>query len=638
VPIPLRIIIVEDVTSDALLVVDQLQTEGFEVNWTHVDTADRFLTALGPDIEIILSDYSLPIFGALEALTILAEQQLDIPLIVISGTIGEEVAVASMKAGASDYLLKDRLGRLGHAVRSALELRKTRRAIRQAESDLYLRDRAIAALSYGLVIADAKAHDLPLIYANASFLRMTGYSLEEVLGRNCRFLQGPASDWQAVQKMRKALEAQVETQVDLINYRKDGTPFWCQVTLSPIHDTHGQVTHFVGTQNDVSEGKQLQQQLLHVQKMEAIGTLAGGIAHDFNNLLTVILGSCELLQEGLPDGSPHRELVESIEWAGNQASTLTQRLLVVGRRHEFRSQIIDLSRLVSSLTNMLGRVIGEDVQLLTHLDTDIWPVKADWGCLEQVLMNLVANARDAMPTGGQLVISVKNQPPTDISSIEGSPSRFVVLSVSDTGCGIDQEIQSRIFDPFFTTKGPEKGTGLGLSIVFSIVKQAGGTIQVISNPGRGTTFEVALPAVDGPQPEREFPSPHLATGSERLLFVEDEAAVRAIGQRALESAGYRVIPASSAQAVLDSVDLLPSDIVLLVTDVIMPGLSGWELAQKLQTRFPALKTLFVSGFPDDEMLRHGLETGSTLLPKPYTSASLTQAVRAAIDNPTRPIQ
>jgi two-component system cell cycle sensor histidine kinase/response regulator CckA len=383
---------------------------------------------------------------------------------------------------------------------------------------------------------------------------------------------------------------------------------------------------------DITERRRLESQLLQAQKMDAIGNLAGGVAHDFNNALGVILGYTELLLRQADD--KHREKLEQILKATQHASGLTRQLLAFSRKQIADPRVVDLNALLSDLEKMLGRVIGEDIDLAIVPGADLGRVKADPGQLEQVVMNLCVNARDAMPDGGVLRIETANaeldaHPAAADEAV--TPGRYVMLAVSDGGAGIDPQIRSRIFEPFFTTKPPGKGTGLGLATVHGIVKQAGGYVWVYSEPGHGTTFKIYLPRVDDDAAARDTETEMPLRGWETILLVEDEEALRAIAREILEEHGYRVIEAAGANEALEAAHRHPEPIELVITDVVMPGMNGRMLAEALVAARPELRVLYMSGYTDDVIAHRGvLEPGALFLEKPFTVQALLSRVRAAL--------
>jgi len=380
-----------------------------------------------------------------------------------------------------------------------------------------------------------------------------------------------------------------------------------------------------------------EEQLRQWQRVEAIGRLAGGVAHDFNNLLMTILGCSELLLRDFDREDPRRGEVEEIRRAAQRATSLTHQLLAFGRRQVLQPRVLDLNEIVENMNRMLQRMIGEDIQFLTILSPGLWPVKVDPGQIEQVIMNLVVNARDAMPEGGRLTLETANMNLDEEYArrhISMKPGPYVMMAVTDTGCGMDAETQSHLFEPFFTTKEKGKGTGLGLSTAYGIIKQSGGNIWAYSEAGRGSTFKVYLPrspeVVKSYKPKEIIPVP--AKGTETILLVEDEEAVRTMISRVLQSSGYRVLEACQGKEAIEVCQKHQGLIHLMVTDVIMPQMSGRELAERMATVRPEMKVLFMSGYPDNAIVHHGvLDPGTAFLQKPFTLSALESKVREILE-------
>jgi signal transduction histidine kinase len=418
--------------------------------------------------------------------------------------------------------------------------------------------------------------------------------------------------------------------------RKDGKAVTVRQTGRVVRDATGRVESFNVILEDITEHRLLENQLRQAQKMEAIGRLAGGVAHDFNNLLTAIFGYADLLREELPEGSSARQDTEEIRKAAERAAGLTRQLLAFSRQQVLEPVVVNLNDLVEEFDKMLRRLIGEDVALRTAPAPDLGNVRADPGQLQQVLMNLVVNARDAMPTGGELLIETANADLTDAYAELHQPvipGSYVMLAVSDTGIGMNADTRARIFEPFFTTKEKGRGTGLGLSTVYGIVKQSGGYIWVYSEPGRGTTFKVYLPRVDAPARTAEQPrGTRTLAGTETILLAEDDDMLRPLTKGLLRKLGYVVLQAANAEEALEAAARHDGPIHLLVADVVMPGASGRELARRLADSRPHTKVLYVSGYTDDAIVRHGmLEPGLAFLQKPFTPDTLARKVREVLD-------
>lgn len=508
---------------------------------------------------------------------------------------------------------------------------------KRAEETLRLRDRAIQAVTQGIVITDPAQANNPIIYVSPSFEELTGYSASEVVGQNCRFLQGAGTDPDAVAQIRQAVQQGEACKVELLNYRKDGTSFWNELSISPVRDEKGQVTHFVGSQADVTARRKLEEQLRQVQKMEAVGRLAGGVAHDFNNLLTIINGYSEVVLDSLEKNHPLADFVQQIQMAGERAASLTRQLLAFSRKQMLKPVVLDLNSLVRDMEKMSRRLISEDIQLVLELKPDLHRINADRGQMEQVVLNLILNARDAMPDGGSLVLETRNVE-LDANYVathsEVIPGQHVSLSVCDTGCGMDKETQAHIFEPFFTTKEADKGTGLGLSTVYGIVKQSNGHIDVYSEPGLGTTFKIYFPAhlaEDIQHPPEPVPV-SIQRGTEGILLVEDEDGVRKLTAQILRSGGYRVVEAANGSDALKLIQQDQKQIHLVITDVVMPVMGGRQLMEQVRQFVPEVKVLFVSGYTEDAIVRHGiLSSEADFLQKPFTAAALKSKVRELLD-------
>ena len=481
---------------------------------------------------------------------------------------------------------------------------------------------------------------------NETFCSQLGYEQSEVEGRSLSEFTHP-DDVNVTREMASNLRTgeRASDRRERRYIHKDGHIVWADVSIILIRDTiSGEPLFFVGHIVDISERKQaeaeqkkLEEQLRTAQRMDAIGSLAGGIAHDFNNLLSVILSYTGFLMKAIPEGDPSRSDLLEVKQAAERAATLTHQLLAFSRKQVLQPLQLDLNEIVKGIRKMLERILGEDIELSYSLNADLGFVLADPSQIEQVLMNLVVNARDAMPEGGKLTIETSNEAIDDVSSAQHAnmaPGGYVMLAVSDSGYGMDKQTQARIFEPFFTTKGLGKGTGLGLSTVYGIVKQSGGFIWVYSELGLGTTFKIYLPRISAPlaavasAPMKETIRP---AGTETILLVEDEEAMRKATKRILDGAGFTVLVASDGVDALQVSARHSEEINLLLTDVVMPHMGGKALAQALIETRPLLKVIYMSGYTDDAIINHGvLETGTNFIGKPFTEDSLIRKVQEVI--------
>jgi PAS domain S-box-containing protein len=479
---------------------------------------------------------------------------------------------------------------------------------------------------------------LAFLEINEAAVREYGYSREEFLARGITDIR-PQEDVPAVVESLSQVQALRAERQAWRHRRKDGRVFDVEITSAPI-EWLGRSARLVMAV-DVTERRRLEEQLVQSQKVEAIGRLAGGIAHDFNNLLGVITGYGDLLWAELSDGDPRRRRVEQIRKASDRAAGLTRQLLAFSRKQVLQPRILDLNHVVRDMETMLRRLIAEDIHLTTVTGQDVGRVRADPSQLEQVIMNLVVNARDAMPLGGSLTLATHNQEvPAGQSGVP--PGRYVVLSVTDTGVGMDAETQSHVFEPFFTTKEVGKGTGLGLATVYGIVRQSEGHIVLDTAPGRGSTFRIYLPEEQEAAPAEAVPASagSQPLGRETILLAEDEDGLRALVREILEERGYLVIAAGSGPQALELGAQCPQgDLHLLLTDVVLPGMSGRSLAEQLALRHPALGVLYMSGYTDDALGHHGvLDATTNFLHKPFTADALLHRVRNVLDTHNAPVR
>jgi PAS domain S-box-containing protein len=634
---PLRVLIVDDDEDDALLT--RSAVTAAVTSPPRVDvaaSASAAESALRDErYDLVLVDYRLGADDGLELLRRLRASDVRTAIVMVTGQGDQHVAVEAMKAGATDYLVKGPAlaHRLGALLRHAREIERSRVEREEAEASLRLRTRALEAISHGLLITNATQPDNPVIYVNPGFERITGYPPAEVLGRNCRFLQGPETAPDAVARVREAIAGGRAITLELLNYRRDGTPFWNLLSITPVPDERGRVTHFVGIVNDVTAPRMLADQMEKSERLQAVGRLAGGIAHDFNNTLGVILGHGELALRKLPPDAPARRHVEEIEQAAQRAATSTRHLLAYGQRQILSPEILDPNLVVGSVVPMLKRVLGEDVELETALGV-VSPIRADVGQLERALTTLALRAREAMPHGGRLRIEtgqcrLEEADPRREPNVP--PGTFVSLRVADDGPPIAPDRLAHVFEPFYFGTTDRLEAGLGLAMVHGLVHQSGGQVLATSAPGAGTTFELLLPCVEAGAAGGGLGTKAQAPAARTVLVLEDEAALRDLVCEVLEDLGYVVLSAASGLEALEVARAHGSRIDLLVTDVVLTGISGSETARRMAALHSGLHTLFMSGYTDDVVLRAGVAAGENhFLAKPFTAEALARKVEEAL--------
>ncbi len=483
-----------------------------------------------------------------------------------------------------------------------------------------------AADMIAVVTADGKR-----LYNSPSYEKVLGYSAQELRETSAYAQIHPDDQPKVTKAAEQARSSGVGSRVEYRIRHKSGEWRVLESTASAVCNPDGKVEKLVLVNRDITERRQLEEQLVLSHKLEAIGRLSGGVAHDFNNLLGVIIGYAEALEQDPAGNESYREAVDEILKAGHRAAALTQQLLAFSRKQVLEPKILDLNAVVADVEKMLRRLIGEDIELKITSGTGLGAVKADRGQIDQVIMNLAVNARDAMPRGGLLRIETANVELREEDRKNRRyvvPGRYVMLTVADAGTGMDAEVQSHIFEPFFTTKEMGKGTGLGLATVYGVIKQSGGYIFVESEPGRGAQFKIFLPRVEGSAIELEPAAPSQKThGSRTILIAEDEAALRKLTRNTLKHLGYAVLGASNGTEAIEIASRCNSHIDLLLTDVVMPGMSGRELAQRLASTRPDMKILYMTGYTDGVIAEHGvLEAGISVLRKPFTHAQLIQSL------------
>jgi two-component system cell cycle sensor histidine kinase/response regulator CckA len=767
---PLRILILEDVPMDAELMEYELAQASIPFLSRRVDSRDTFLHELDefrPDL--ILSDYTLPRFDGMTALSLARERAPSIPFLIVTGSVNEETAVGCMKAGATDYLLKSNLARIGPAIEAALERERAQAQKVQAESALAASERRFRSLVQNSSdLVTVLAPDGTITYASDSAERIVGYSpadlvgtslleyvdsshLEQVQGllhtngkssvagpiefslrrpdgsvvwleavgsnllsdatirgivlnardvserkradlalreseERYRDLFDNATDlvcmaapdgsllyvnkaWQQgigygddeigrmqlldivhpdargyyTEVIDRVLQGERLDHVELIFMPKAGAPITVEGNLSCTFKD-GVPSAVRGIYRDVTERKRVEEQLRRAERMQAAGKLAGGVAHEVNNMMTGVIGFSEFLLRSLEPGDPRRADVEEVIKAGTRAADVTRQLLAFTRQQVLRPQMIQINAVVSEMEKMLRRSLGEDKLLKLRLSPEAGEIRADRGQLEQVLINLVLNARDAMTGHGRVSIETALAVWDEVyaqrhGGVDIPLGRYVMLAVSDNGCGMDDDVQQRIFEPFFTTKPIGQGTGLGLSTVYGIVKQSGGYVWVYSEPGEGSVFKVYLPqtrvASEPDEPAAE-PVAVPVGGSETILVIEDESVVRKLACRGLRDHGYNVVEAPNGAQALRYIREHPQMVDLVISDVVMPEIGGRELGQRLATLDPDLPILYMSGYTGEDVVQRGLlDPGAPFQQKPFTPAGLALKVRQMLDQDTR---
>jgi two-component system cell cycle sensor histidine kinase/response regulator CckA len=642
---PLRILHLEDEAHDQELVRATLESEGLACRIQAVATREAFLAALERgEFDLILSDFALPSFDGLSALKLSREKTPHVPLIFLSGTLGEEAAIEAVRSGATDYVLKQRLSRLVPAVRRAMSEAQAQHKRQQAEDSLR-REREFSAQLIASSVDGIMAFGPTFTIAawNDGMERMTGVPRTTALGRSAvEYFPFLVEFGATVLAPEPALIRPPVARDVPFDIPKTGRKGFFDGHFSPLRDEAGTVAGWLAILHDTTTRRGLEEQMRQAQKMEAVGRLAGGVAHDFNNLLVAILGYGELLRRRLSGQMECLEDLREIETAAQRAASLTRQLLALSRQQVMNPRVLDLNVVIVEMDKMLRRLIGEDIDLKTIPTTSLGRVKADAGQVEQIVMNLVVNARDAMPEGGKLTLETANVTldAESVGSEAGYPSgTYVMLAVTDTGTGMDAETRSRIFEPFYTTKPIGYGTGLGLSTVHGIVTQSGGHVEVYSEPGHGTTFKVYFPTVDealeAPQQKRPKKAP--LGGKESILIVEDDDLVRNVTTRALEASGYHIVAAATRAEAWDACDARWQEggtFDLVIADVVMPGMTLTKFVDRVRAVHPTARLLYMSGYTDRAILHQGqLTPREAFLQKPFAIDELLGRIRAMLDEP-----
>jgi len=646
----LRILINEDTPADADLLEYAIRKAGIDFVSTRVETRAAFLGALQESTpDVIISDYSLPTFDGMQALELAKEHVPFTPFIIATGALNEETAVECLKAGADDYVLKDRMIRIGPAIEAALSKKKALLEKQRAEQRLISSEQEFRAgeekyrqlsQEYNTLldaIPDSillQSPGLEIVWANRAARENFRDTLTGSEERHCYKLMhetsAPHENCPVLECFRTGLPSK-----SVISVRGELT---FEVRAVPVRNESGDLVNVIEICRDITEMKKLEQQLFHAQKMEAVGQLAGGIAHDFNNIITALIGYGNLVQMKMADDDPSLHYLDQMLTTAERAAELTQGLLAFSRKNEPNLQPMNVNDIIRTSERFLARVIGEDVKILCAIEEDPLIAVIDHSQVEQVLMNLATNARDAMPGGGTLSISTSRYE-IDGNFVRrhgfGEPGWYVRVEVSDTGMGMGEKTRSKIFEPFFTTKEQGKGTGLGLSIVYGIIKEHGGYISVASSEGRGTTFSIYLPLREESLHEdktKVIPAPEPAGGSETILIAEDDDWVREMTAKFLRDFGYTVLEAADGEEAAEKFAGAKDRISLLILDVLMPKKGGREVFEAASSLRPHIKALFNSGYPLDVLQSKGLlDADVNYYLKPIAPRDLLSRVREILE-------
>jgi two-component system, cell cycle sensor histidine kinase and response regulator CckA len=632
---PPTILIVEDSLDSRQALQTLLAGQGYMLAFAE-NGPDGLAQAIDLIPDLILLDVMLPGMDGLEVCRRLRANPLlaEVPIIIITALDDRDTRLQGIMAGADDFISKRFDGtELRARVRTITRLNRYRRLVRERAKF----ERLVELMPSGLLLADAGG---TISLVNSAMMRMLDAARrEDVLGQSLLQLIDPDQrDICAAELGRAVADTAAASQFETVFLHATGGAFPAEIDIGHFLWNDQPLAYVVV--RDITSRRRLEGQLLQSQKMESIGRLAGGVAHDFNNLLTAIIGYAELALESLPASAQERADLQEIHHAANSAAQLTGQLLAFARQQRIEPRIFSPNELLIGLDKLLGRLIGEDIELVTLAAPDLGLIRADAGQIEQLLVNLAVNARDAMPEGGKLTIETANvwlDAAYARSHVGVEPGAYVSLVVSDTGLGMDESIKRYAFEPFFTTKEPGRGTGLGLATCYGIVKQHGGTIELYSEPGRGTAIKIYLPRVEGSADS--LPPPDVATaalprGTETVLLVEDESGVRTLVARVLGSLGYTVLEASDGDEALRFVKTYSGHAIdLLLTDVVMPRLGGRSLATYMAACFPGIKVLFTSGYAEQGIVHHGqLDQSAAFLAKPFSATALARKVRAVLDS------
>lgn len=637
----LRVLVVEDLEDDMLLMLRELRRGGYSVDYVRVETPAEMQVALDRQPwDVVIADYTLPEFSAPAALKLLQQRQQDLPFIIVSGTIGEETAVAAMKAGAHDFVTKGNLARLvpavGRELREAEERQKrhkAERALRESEE----RFRQLAENLIESVFWMADPHAQQLLYVSPAYEQIWGRSATQLYANWREWLEAIHPEEQPriqANFFEQALAGRYDEEYRVI--RPDGSVRWIRDRGFPIRDASGHAYRIVGIATDITEKKHLESQFYRAQRLESLGTLASGIAHDLNNVLTPILTISQLLRLNQPHlDARSQEMLKVLEESARRGANLIKQILTFTRGTSGECGPVQVTPLLQEVINVVRQTFPKSIEIRQQLaEQSSWFVAADSTFLHQVFMNLCVNARDAMPNGGVLSFAVDHcwvDQAFAQTNLDAQVGHYAVITIADTGTGIPLELRDRIFEPFFTTKAPGQGTGLGLSTVLGIVKTYGGFVQVFSEVGQGTQVQVYLPVIEGISADASQPPTQLDGQGEWILIVDDDMAVQQSTRSLLENHGYMVLATHSGNKAIKLCAQHPTDIKLVILDVMMPDMNGIALIQKLRRLDPQVKIMAMSGLPvnRDPALSAG---ANAFLPKPYTLETLLQTIHGLIDD------
>jgi two-component system, cell cycle sensor histidine kinase and response regulator CckA len=649
----LRLLHLEDSPRDAAIIHHRLEAEGVACDIILATGKESFETALTQEpFDLIISDYNLPGYDGITALKQAQAAQPDVPVILISGTVGEEQAVTVLQMGATDYLLKAHLERLVPAVHRAIREAEARRTHKEADRALHEREQtlrendertnfALLAAQMGVWEIDLATRQLTWSDSMAPLYGLTADKAPKATEHLFELIH--PDDRRAMETT--ITQAMIDERAYVVEFRAvwpDGSVHWLHGRAQVLHNADGNASRLLGVTMDIDERKQLEEQLRQSQKLEAIGQFAGGVAHDFNNVLTVILGFSELHLMQLAPDDPARDDILQIKNAASHAAGLTRQLLAFSRKQILHPKVLDVNALIGGIEPMLRLLIAEHVDLRVSLAAEHGLIKIDPTQVEQILVNLAVNAADAMPRGGTLTMATTNVTLDEHyqqRNLPVTPGNYVLLTVSDTGLGMDEATSRHIFEPFFTTKEVGKGTGLGLATVYGIVSQSGGDISVHSEPGRGTSFKIYLPQVTGASPTEGAERARLVADGTRccetILLVEDDDGVRLLTRLTLERLGYRVLQAANPKLAVRVASEFDGPIDLMLSDVIMPESDGPPLFGQLVAARPAIRALYMSGYADEAIRHVLLVDGTPFLQKPFTPDALARKVRDVFKAPAR---